>query len=294
MNGSIRKRGKGTYELTIDLGRDANGERRRKFVNVKGTKAQAQRQLRDILASLDKGLPVDTGKITVGEFLNRWLKDYAIPNTRPRTAERYESDIRLHIAPAISHIQLSRLAPSDIQTMEARLLERGKSASSVQHVHAVLREALKHAMRWGLTHRNVAEGVDPPKPHRPEIQPPSAEGVWEILGLAEKTPYSAVLQFMAFTGCRRGEALGLRWSDVDLENGTAAIVQSLQRVKGCNSKPLDRPRAADQLHWTPARSTCSETTGVAGCSFRSSWMVSIRIMVWCFRGRWVGRLTHRY
>ena len=56
--------------------------------------------------------------------------------------------------------------------------------------------------------------------------------MWEILGLAEKTPYSAVLQFMAFTGCRRGEALGLRWSDVDLENGTAAIVQSLQRLKG--------------------------------------------------------------
>ena len=232
MNGSIRKRGKDTYELTIDLGRDANGKRRRKFVNVKGTKSKAQRQLRDILASLDKGLPVDTGKITVGEFLVRWLKDYAIPNTRPRTAERYESDIRLHIAPALAHIQLSRLAPSDIQTMEARLLERGKSARSVQHVHAVLREALKHAMRWGLTHRNVAEGVDPPKPHRPEIQPPSAEGVWEILGLAETMPYSAVLHFMAFTGCRRGEALGLRWSDVDLENGTAAIVQSLQRLKG--------------------------------------------------------------
>ena len=81
---------------------------------------------------------------------------------------------------------LTLLAPSDIQAMEARLLERGKSARSVQHVHAVLREALKHAMRWGLTHRNVAEGVDPPKPHRPEIQPPSAEGVWEILGLAER------------------------------------------------------------------------------------------------------------
>ena len=232
MNGSIRSRGKGTWELTVDLGRDANGERRRKFVNVKGTKAHAQRQLRDILASLDPVLPGDTGKSTVGEFLQRWLKDYAIPNTRPRTTERYESDIRLHIIPVLGHLPLSRLAPADIQAMEARLLESGKSARSVQHVHAVLREALKHAMRWGLTFRNAAEGVDPPRPQRPEIQPPSAKNVWEILDLAEGTPYRAALLFLAFTGCRRGEALGLRWSDVDLEAEVASIVQSLQRLKG--------------------------------------------------------------
>ena len=177
MNGSIRKRGKDTYELTIDLGRDASGQRRRKFVNVKGSKAAAQRKLREILASLDKGLPVDVGKVTVGEFFQRWQQDYVIPNTRPRTAERYESDIRLHILPAIGHLQIARLAPADIQSMEARLLECGKSPRSVQHVHAVLREALKHAMRWGLIFRNAAEGVDPPKSHRPEIQPPSADSV---------------------------------------------------------------------------------------------------------------------
>ena len=87
-------------------------------------------------------------------------------------------------------------------------------------------------MRWGLTFLNVAEGVDPPRPQRPEIQPPTAENVWDILDLADKTPYRAALLFMAFTGCRRGEALGLRWSDVNLENGVASIVQSLQRIRG--------------------------------------------------------------
>jgi integrase len=232
MNGRIRKRGKRSWELTIDIGRDENGERLRKFVNVKGTKAEAQRQQRELLASLDKGLPVDTGKLNVDQFLQRWLRDYAIPNTRPRTAERYESDIRLHITPALGHLQLSRLAPSNIQTMEARLQESGKSARSVQHVHTVLREALKHAMRWGLIYRNVAEAVDAPRPKRHEIQPPLAGGVWDILELAKATPYYAVYHFIAFTGSRRGEALGLRWSDVDLENGTASIVQTLQRLRG--------------------------------------------------------------
>ena len=206
MNGSIRRRSRGSWELTIDLNRDVIGKRRRKFVAVKGTKAEAQRKLREILGSLDKGLPVDIAKVTVGDFLQRWMKDYVIPNTRPRTVERYESDIRLHISPALGLLQLSWLAPSDIQGMEGRILETGKSARSVQHVHAVLREALKHAMRWGLTFRNAAEGVDPPRPQRPEIQPPDAEAVWNILDLAEKTPYRPALLFMAFTGCRRGEA----------------------------------------------------------------------------------------
>ena len=186
---------------------------------------------------------MDVGKVTVGEFLQRWLKDYAMPNTRPRTAERYESDIRLHITPALGHLRLARLAPVDIQAMEARLLESGKSPRSVQHIHAVLREALKHAMRWGMTFRNAADGVDTPRPQRPEIQPPSAEAVWEILDLAEETPYRAALLFMAFTGCRRGEALGLRWSDVDLENAVVSIVQSLQRLKGMGLV-LQSPKSA--------------------------------------------------
>ena len=232
MNGSIRRRSKDSWELTIDLGRDASGKRQRKFVNVKGKRADADSKLRELLTGLDKGLPVDPSKVTVGEFLQRWLQDYAYPNTRPRTAERYESDIRLHITPAIGHVQLSKLAPSDVQHLEASLLESGKSPRSVQHLHAVLRESLKHAMRWGLIYRNVVEGVDPPRPRRKEIQPPSADGVWDILGLAKDTPYATVFQFLAFTGCRRGEALGLRWSDVDFDNGIASIVQTLQRLKG--------------------------------------------------------------
>ena len=86
-------------------------------------------------------------------------------------------------------------------------------------------------MRWGLLHRNVAEAVDPPRVHRKEVQPPDAIDVLLILELANETPYAPPLTFLARTGCRRGECLGLRWSDVDLENGTASIVQTLQRVR---------------------------------------------------------------
>ena len=231
MRGSIRKRGKNSWELTINLGRDAQGKRLRKFVNVKGKKADADRRLRELMASFDRGLPPDNGKVTVAEFLERWLADYAEPGTRGRTAQRYESDVRLYMVPAFGHLRLTQLRPSDIQALEAKLLKQGKSARSVGHLHTVLKEALKHAMRWGLLHRKVAEAVDPPRVHRKEVQPPDAIDVLLILELANETPYAPPLTFLARTGCRRGECLGLRWSDVDLENGTASIVQTLQRVR---------------------------------------------------------------
>ena len=110
-------------------------------------------------------------------------------------------------------------------------------------MHGILRQALKHAMRWGLLYHNVADAVDPPRPCRKEIQPPDAQQVWKVLELSETTAYRAVLHFMAFTGCRRGEALGLRWSDVDLDKGAASIVQTLQRLKG-KGLVLQPPKSA--------------------------------------------------
>ena len=98
------------------------------------------------------------------------------------------------------------------------------------------------------SNRNPAEAVDPPRSIRPEIQPPSADAVWDILEAAKETPYHGALVFLAFTGCRRGEALGLRWTDIDLKNSNTAIVQSLQRVKEkvWSFKHLS-PRKADAL-----------------------------------------------
>ena len=85
-------------------------------------------------------------------------------------------------------------------------------------------------MRWGLTYRNVADAVDPSRTQQREVSPPDTSQVHEILDLAESTPYGPPLTFLARTGCRRGECLGLRRTDVDLDNRTASIAQTLQRV----------------------------------------------------------------
>jgi len=222
--------GQHSWQIIIDLGRDANGKKRRKFITVKGTKTEAQRQLREKLSSLDNGLPMDNGKLSVGDLLDRWVRDYATPNVRPKMLQRYEGDVRIHIKPAIGHVALEKLSPAAVQAMEANLLASGKSPRSVQHTHVVLKMALKKGIQWGLVYRNVADAVDAPKVRRKEIDPPPAEKLGDILDLARKTPHLVVHYFLAYTGCRRSEALGLRWTDVDLEHGTASIVQTLQRL----------------------------------------------------------------
>ena len=230
--GSIRQRSKNSWEITVFLGRNASGGQVRRFLTIKGTKTDAQRRLRELLGSLDKGLPIDSSKLTLGVFLAQWQRDYVNTNTRPRTSESYAAIIRNRLTPPLGHIQLQRLQPSDVQAMEARLLELGAATKTVRNIHLVLNESLRYAVRKGILYRNVCDAVDVPRLVRPEINVPKTEQVWELLEVAKDTPYYAPLCFAAFTGCRRGEVLGLRWRDVDLGRGTASIVQTLQRIEG--------------------------------------------------------------
>ena len=163
MNGSIRRRGNGTWELTIDLGKDAKGNRLRKFVNVKGTKDRAQQKLREILTNLDKGIPVGTSKISFADWLNRWFEEYVIPITKTKSQERYEGMIRNHIVPSLGGIELNKVTPSDIQSLEARLLAGGMAPKGVDGVHNVISGAFKYALRMEMVWRNPVKSVSPPK-----------------------------------------------------------------------------------------------------------------------------------
>ena len=153
MNGSIRRRGNGTWELTIDLGKDVKGNRLRKFVNVKGTKDRAQQKLREILTTLDKGIPAGTSKISFADWLDRWFKEYVVPKLRQKSQERYESIIRNHIVPGLGGIELVKLTPSDIQSFEARLLADGMAPKGVDGVHNVISGAFKYALRMEMVWR---------------------------------------------------------------------------------------------------------------------------------------------
>ena len=231
MEGSIRRRSKNSWELTVDQGRGADGKRRRKFVSFKGSKSQAQQKLRELLMDQHRGVPIATEKITVRQWLTKWMAEYVKPNARQRTVERYQGIIDRHIVPAIGHVVLSKLAPSEIQAMEAALTDKGMAPKGVELIHTVISGCYKYALRMEVVWRNPAKAVTPPKVTRREVEPPDIARVKRLLALAEQEehPLFPALHLIAYTGLRRGEALGLRHQDINLEAGTISVVQSIGR-----------------------------------------------------------------
>ena len=232
MNGSIRRRSESSWELTVDLGRDSNGRRRRRYTNVKGTKSKAQRKLRELVSALDQGASLDQSEVSVGDFLSSWLTSYADVNTGPRSAEGYRQKIRLHITPYIGDVRLTKLSPQHVQNLYSQLHDKGLSARSIIHCHRILKGALKRAMKWGLLGWNVCETVDPPKAVRKEMKAMTFEEVQLFLTAAAESPYRVFFFVSTYTGMRRSELLGLRWSSTDLERGTISIHETLQRITG--------------------------------------------------------------
>ena len=111
MRGHITKRGKDSYSIKVSAGKDSNtGKYKQQWVSVKGTKKDAEKRLSEILHQLDNGTFMKPSKTTLGEYLEKWLKDYAWSNLAPRTAEGYESIVRCHIVPAMGNILLSQLS----------------------------------------------------------------------------------------------------------------------------------------------------------------------------------------
>ena len=234
MKGSIRQRSAGTWELTVDQGRDGLGRRQRRFVTVRGTKAQAQRRLRELLSTIDRGLDLPPDKVLLRDWLQRWLREVVAPTRRRGTYERYECCVRRQISPAIGHIELGRLSPGDVQAMEGRLLAIGMTPWVVVTVHRVLSVALNDALRLEMIYRNPVSVVSPPAVVRREIVAPDIAAVRAILRLAEAEdhPLYPCIHLIAYTGVRRGEALGLTWDNVDLQGGRIRIVASLRRYNG--------------------------------------------------------------
>lgn len=231
-----------TWELTFDLGPDpVTGERTRRFVSVKGKRREAERVLAEAIHQRNTGIDVAHGKLTVKQYLNRWLKDYAATNVSTATLVRYNGIVANHLVPAIGGIQLSELRPAHIQRVYAEALSAGGrkdrrggalSARTVLQHHRVLREALAHAVRWQLIARNPADAVAPPKPARHEMRVLNRTEAQALLAAGGDDPLYCLLHVALATGARLGELLALRWADVDAESGTLRITRSAQRLPG--------------------------------------------------------------
>jgi integrase len=176
--------------------------------------------------------------MSVGEYLDQWLRDYAAIHVAPRTRERYTEICRLNIIPSLGFLPLTRLEPQHIQDFYSRALKEGRkdgkgglSPRSVYHIHRILFEALKHAVKRGLLMRNPAEAVDPPRPGHREMTALTAEQLARFLEAARETPYHILFYIAAYTGLRRSELLALQWQDIDLNLAVLSVLRTLHRLK---------------------------------------------------------------
>jgi len=239
MRGHIVKRYKGSYTIVLNLGVDpATGKRRQQWVSVKGNKKEAEKRLADLLHQLDTGTFMKPGKITIAEYLERWLKDYVWPNLAPRTAEGYESIVRRHLIPNLGNIRLTQLKPEHLQKYYSERLLQGRwdkkgglSPRSVRHHHMTLHCALQNAVKWGLIHRNPADAVDPPKAKEVEMQTWDESEIRCFLQATRESAYYPIFYLALFTGLRRSELLALRWQDVDFLYCQIYVSRSMHHLK---------------------------------------------------------------
>lgn len=244
MRGHIAKRGKNSYAIVINLGRDpGTGKCKQKWVTVRGSKKEAERRLSELLHQLDTGVLVVPSKTTVAEFLERWLEDYVRPKLSLRGAERYESIVRTHLIPSLGNVPLTQLKPDHLQRHYAARLTDGLSPRTIRYHHTVIHKALQTALKWGLLGRNVADGADVPRAHSHEMQTWDEDEVETFLEAVKSTSYYTLFYTALFTGMRRSELLALRWKDVDLLLNQIYVQRGLHHLKD-GSYAFSEPKSA--------------------------------------------------
>ncbi|MEX1102311.1 MAG: tyrosine-type recombinase/integrase [Actinomycetota bacterium] len=216
-------------------------ERRQRWQAGFALKKDAEAAREAELRRLDQGGDPIPSDETISDYLRRWLADrIARKELRPRTAQRYEQLIANDIVPAIGGVRLVKVRAAEINSVMDAMAARGLSASSQKQARALMGRALQDAAGAGLISINVARVSRSPVGSRRKVTPPTAEQVRTLLQRAEGTPWVAPLTIAAFTGARRGEVLGLAWSDFDLPSegrGSLAISRALQRP--ASGQPLE-------------------------------------------------------
>ncbi len=240
--GSVKKDGSGRWSFRVDV---TPAGASRKQVHRRGfkTKAEALDALDEVKRQVHGGTFVEPTKQTVGQYLKEWLVTIE-PTVRPSTHHSYDRNMRVHVIPAIGDVPLQSVDGGTLNRLYADLLATGNKGHrageglaprSVAYIHTVIHRAFKDAVRWSRLTRNPADAADPPKPSSAHAAMVTwtADEVADFLDRCRSygDRHWPLWTLLATTGMRRGEALGLRWSDVDLDTGIASVSQTVIAVK---------------------------------------------------------------
>ncbi|WP_018759825.1 site-specific integrase [Paenibacillus terrigena] len=205
-----------------------NGKRERIKKRGFRTKKEADAAMVKAKADLERGEFVKGKKITVAEYMNSWLDNKQDLNAVTR--ELYESYLRIHIIPDLGHHPIDKLCSMDIQNFISLLRSKGLAENTVKRIFSVINTALNQAFRMELVRRNVASVVSKPKGERRELKVWDLETINRFLEAThDGSRYSIAMYLALMTGMRQGELLGLRWADIDFDNKTIHVQQSLAR-----------------------------------------------------------------
>jgi integrase len=278
--GTIYQRKDGRYEGAAFVPTTAGTLKR---VRVYGrTHENVRRQLTKLLEQADRGIPVAAESWTVARYLAYWLEHVVRPERKPRTYQGYEGVVRLYLVPELGSKRLAKLTAQDVRVFITRIraqclcckhgfdAARGEpqccarpvgeccesrlSVRMVQSIHAVLRNALESAVREEVIPRNVAKLVKVTTPKYAVNRGLSVVQARQVLKAANGERLYALYVLALCLGLRRGELLGLRWQDADLETGTLEVVQTLQRVGG--ALRFVRPKTENSARTIPLPPLC--------------------------------------
>ena len=225
--GSIYQRGDGRWVGSVDLGYGREG-RRRKVVYGR-TQAEVRDKVRELQRQVESGLPLPDTQLTVGELLERYLRDVVPGRVAASTEDNYRTLARLHLVPALGRTKLAKLTPMDVQLFLRDKLAEGYSASTVRALRKLLVQAIGQAERWGLVPRNVAALTDGPKLPAREGRSLTPEQARTLLDSVRGDRLEACYVLLLSLGLRRGEALGSAWSDLDLDAGLLRVRKALKK-----------------------------------------------------------------
>ncbi|MGO4956836.1 tyrosine-type recombinase/integrase [Luteococcus sp. Sow4_B9] len=229
-------------------------------------RATVTRKVRELEKLRDSGAVAKVGqKWTVASWLRHWLDVIAEPNLRPSSAAAYRTAIEKHLIPGLGKQKLDRLQPEHLERLYRKMIDNGAKPATAHQVHRTMRTALGEAVRRGHVSRNVAALARPPRIEPEPVEPLSLEEVQQLLAAAETEPNGARWAVALALGLRQGEALGLRWTDVDFERGLIFVAGSRPRpvyAHGCKTACGKTPgRCPDRVQTNPDH---GPTKSVAG------------------------------
>jgi integrase len=276
--GSIFQRKDGLWQASLELGKGPNGKRQRKTL-YGNTKRQVLAKLGVEQEALRKGLSTSGPEMTVGAWLDKWLDSLEPTGLKASTVRNYRDVVNFYVRPQVGYIRLGRLTPEDVEKMVRALAEAGRSTNTQRIARTVLRRSLNQALRRGYVSRNVVSLTDPPAVKVNERPVLTAGQVRLLLATLHDDWLLALYTVTVHTGIRQGEALALRWCDVDLASATVTVAGTLDRSLKRRTEPKTEkskrtlaltPQAVEALKAQRDRQTFLGTQGSDGLVFTSS------------------------